>query len=309
MKRICPILFDWTEQESAYPFSSLGLKKLSPHLRTLKPLDFTQQGIRTLAEAQNEHFRFPGNQPKLAMRLEVKQSRFQTDPHRGRYLIKAQHPSIEKIPENEAITLHLAAIAGIETAACGLIDTIDDSFALWSRRVDRIGQSTRLDLVRLASLIPDHSASATTETLIQLIDQHTTFPVKEKSKFYRIFLFNFLVANAQMHAGKWHLLTDKNNITSIAPLFGVRNTLLYESEGLESSLPLGDNGTRLDKKWIYEYLGKELLQLPETHILKVSREMLRHAIAWKLAIDRSYLSPTQKFDYQQILNERVNRLR
>ncbi len=90
----------------------------------------------------------------------------------------------------------------------------------------------------------------------------------------------------------------------------VRNTgLPPSSSSLESSLPLAGNGTRIDKPMLFQYLASEQLKLPEPFVRKTTDAMLHHAIAWKLALDRSYLSARQKFDYQQLLTERVNRIR
>jgi len=309
MKRICPITYEWVEEESSLLFSSKGLRKLSPHLKQLKPLDYTQQALQTLATVQADSVSFAGSQTKLAMGLQVQRSMFVPDPKRGRYLIKTQSPISEKTPENESITMHLASISGLETAATGLIDALEDSFVLWTRRVDCVGQKTRLKLQRFQSFFSDND-SPTTEDLVEVINHQTSFPVKEKAVFFRAFLFNFLTGNSGMHAGKWHLLTDVRNITSIAPLFGLRNTHLNtENCGLESSLPIAGDGSRLDKKTIHQYLGRELLQLPGSFLKRTEEEMMRHTIAWKLAIDRSYLNANQKFDYHQILNERIGRLR
>ncbi len=308
MKRICPITYEWIESNDANPFDPKGLKQLSPHLKNLSPLQFTQEQLRSLSQEHKESLQLCGGQPKVSMKLEVKSAEFSPDPRRGRYVIKAQHPTLELVPENESITLHLANIGEIKTAPFGLVDIEDNTFALWTRRVDRIGQATKLGLRSLASLLPE-GEEATTETLIELINEHTTFPVRERAIFYQTFLFNFIVSNTEMHAGKWQLLTDKNGVTGIAPLFGIRNTALTGICGLESSLPLADNGSRLDKSTLYQYLAIERLQLPKSYVTKISQNMLSHAIAWKLAIDRSYLSSRQKFDYQQILTERVNRLR
>ena len=80
-----------------------------------------------------------------------------------------------------------------------------------------------------------------------------------------------------MHAGKWHLLTDTRNLTSIAPLFGLRNTHLSNGNGsLESTLPIADNGSRLDKKTIHHYLGRELLQLPTSFLKRTEENLIRH---------------------------------
>ena len=310
MKRICPITYEWVDVDLPNPFNRNGLRRLSPHLTQLQPLDYTHQGIRTLAEAQSDSLAFPGSQAKLSMSLSVQQAALAPDQLRGRYLVKPQHADIEKLPENESITLHLARIAGLDTAPFGLIDTLEDSFALWTRRVDRIGQNTTLKRVSFAEILQQTGEAHTTENLIQVINDHTSFPVKERATLFRVFLFNFLTCNSGMHAGKWHLLTDSRGITSIAPLFGLRNSQLAGTSGTpESSLPIANNGSRLDKPTIHRYLGCELLQLPDTFINNTVQGMLRHAIAWKLAIDRSYLSTNQKFDYQQSLTERIGRLR
>ena len=310
MKRICPITFEWTEQPHPFPFTPSGLRRLSPHLKQLQALEQSHDELRALAVEQKSVHSFPGSQAKTLMTLAVKQCSFIPDAQRGRYLIKPQDALHERVPENEAITLHLASVAGIETAPCGLIDTLEPSagFALWSRRLDRVGQGTTLPLIPFASLLPD-AESVSMESMVAILNAHTTFPMKERAAFFQTVLFNFLVGNSGMHAGKWHLLTDASGITRLAPRFGLRNTQLTEPGGLECSLPLGSNGHRVDKATLLNYLGQELLGLPESFVNQSVNGLLHHSIAWKLALERSYLLPRQKFDYQLLLTERCNRLR
>ena len=188
MKRICPITYEWVEQESSFPFSSRGLKTLSPHLKQLNPLDYTQQALQTLASVQADTVSFPGSQTKLAMGLQVQRSMFVPDPERGRYLIKAQAPGCEKMPENESITMHLASISGLKTAATGLIDALEDSFVLWTRRVDRVGQKKRLKLQSFQSFFPENKSPAT-EDLIEVIKPPDIFSRKRESRVFQSISF------------------------------------------------------------------------------------------------------------------------
>lgn len=310
MNRICPITLEWIEQAHPHPFHPNGLRKLSPHLTQLHALPHTHESLQSLAIEQRKQQNLGETHTSVAMRLEVQRGCFAPDVQRGRYWITPQDPGCERMPENEALTLHLARMAGIDTVVSGLIDTADPNhgFALWTRRVDRIGQATQLPLVPFAKLLPPDT-EATTEAMVSIIDTHTTFPARERAAFFQTVLFNFLVGNSGMLADQWHLLTDARGIKRLAPRLALRNTQLTEPGAFESSLPLGGNGTRVDKSMLLKYLGKELLRLPDSFLRKRVDGLLRHGTAWKLALERSYLLPRQKFDYQLILNERANRLR
>lgn len=106
----CPITYEPCEGL----YSKNGLRRLSRQLRDLQPLSFTSQELRQEAAARASKMSIQGVQPKLSARLQVKEQRFALVDSGGQYILKPQTADYLQVPENEDLTMRLAALVGIE---------------------------------------------------------------------------------------------------------------------------------------------------------------------------------------------------
>ena len=113
----------------------------------------------------------------------------------GRYIFKPRNPMFADLPENEDLTMKLAAVSGCEVPVHGLIWGKDKSLIYFIQRFDRMKNGGKIaveDFAQLAGMSRDTKYSYSIEKVIALIDRYMTFPVIEKVKFFRLTLFNFL---------------------------------------------------------------------------------------------------------------------
>ncbi|MGA1496067.1 MAG: HipA domain-containing protein, partial [Rhodothermales bacterium] len=162
-----------------------------------------------------------GVQPKVSLRLHLSDGRFEVVDYHGTYILKPAVEEWPNVPENEDLTMRLAAIAGIEVPRHGLIRASDRSLAFVIRRFDRVGRRQRLaleDFAQLSGRDRDTKYESSTERLISVINQHTTFPALDRLKLFRRVLFCFLTGNEDAHLKNWSLLTS-NNVVGLSPAY------------------------------------------------------------------------------------------
>ena len=194
----CPI----TYQLCSARYSEQGLKLLSRTLTTLHDLPLTAEQLRREAVARAATVSLQGVQPKVAARLNVAAGRFEFVDVGGPYILKPQTAAYPEVPENDDLTMRMAAQAGIDTPFHGLIYGIDGALTYFIRRFDRKGRKERIHVEDFAQLSGNSRATkyrSSMEQVVQTINDFCTFPAVERLKLFRLVLFCFLVGNADMH--------------------------------------------------------------------------------------------------------------
>lgn len=298
-------------------YSKAGLRTLSPNLTALNdfPYDARQQRREAVVRAANMSIQ--GVQPKLSVRLDAKAGVFVIVDRGGRFIIKPQHEIYPNLPENEALTMHLARLAGIEVPVCGLVRCVDGSWSYFVRRFDRVGHRGKVaveDFAQLAGLSRDTKYDFSMERLVGLLDAYCTFPAIEKVKLLRRSLFSFLVGNEDMHLKNFSLITRGGKV-ELAPAYDyLSTTVAFLALGKrietieEVALPLQGKKRRLRRNQWISYYATERLQLPGKVIDRVREDLLSAVPAWRRRIDDSHLHRDQKARYRTLLADRLNAL-
>ena len=145
------------------------------------------------------------------------------------------------------------------------------------------------------------------EKLIPVIDQYCTFPVLEKLKLFKITLFCFLIGNEDMHLKNFSLIRRPEKI-ELTPAYDLINSAIILHSTEELALPLCGKKSKLARKHLIDYFGKERLGL-STNSIQQEEERFRHVIPeWKELIQASFLSDQMKKQYIDHLQQKVNRL-
>ena len=298
-------------------YSSKGLKKLSQKLTELHALPYSAETLRREAVIRMVKMSIQGMQPKLSALLDVRNGVFKMVDTYGRFIIKPAHATYPALPENEALSMQLARLCGIEVPVCGLVTCADGSLAYFIRRFDRAGQKGKVpveDFAQLAGLSRETKYNYSHEKLIGILDQYCTFPALEKVELFRRCLFNFLIGNEDMHTKNFSLITRNGKIT-LAPAYDfLSTTTTFLSMGVapkkieEIAITLNGKKRNLPAELWIDYFGKKRLRLPEKTIDK-QLGILRAAYPqWQETIGISFLPGDQKEIYSNLLKERAARL-
>jgi len=303
----CPISYD----PCSGLYSDRGLKSLSRQLSNLKELPFTSQELRQEASARAIKMSIQGIQPKISARLNIKAQQFDLVDHGGKYILKPQIADYPEVPENEDLSMRLAALAGIEVPLHGLIYGKDKALTYFIHRFDRKGHKGKIhveDFAQLAQQTRETKYRSSMERVAELIEAYCSFPVIEKVKLFRLTLFSFLTGNEDMHLKNFSIIRRENIIT-LSPAYDLLNTtIMLPRPEEELALPLNGKKNNLKRQDLVDYFGYERLGVTKKVIDRVLWEMQQAQASWNELIDISFLSAKMKKKYHEVLVSRFSRI-
>lgn len=308
MKR-CPITYDVIPDNENY--SLRGLRLLSPQLKKLQPLTLTAAEQRKEAIARVGKMSIQGVQTKLSAQLKVMEGRFEIVDQQGHYIFKPQSDYYTELPENEAITMSMAAIIGIEVPVHGLIYSKDHSMTYFIKRFDRVGHNKKLpveDFAQLLEFSRETKYQSSMEKVAAVIKNFCSFPKVEAIKLLKLTLFNFLIGNEDMHLKNFSLIT-RDKLITLSPFYDLLNTTIALQSGKEElALPLNGKKNNLRKNDFLDYFAMQQLKLNPNVIASVMQELQQAIPTWNELISRSFLTKTMQERYLKLLHERCQRL-
>ncbi len=298
----CPITYE-TISEGRY--SRKALHKLSPKLDELLDLPYSVEEQIHEAETRATKMSIQGVQPKLSAKLNVKGKVFEVVDTGGRFILKPQNQLYRCLPENEAITMHLASAVGIETPLHGMIYAKDGSLTYFIKRFDRHGYRKRAleDFAQLAGLSRVTKYNYSMERLVPILEQHCTFPKLEKLKLLRLTLFNYLVGNEDAHLKNFSLIR-LNQKVQLSPAYDLLNTTIVMKVKEELALPLNGKKNNLNRNLFFNYYAIDRLNLTERVIDQVDQEFRSSIDSWKSLIEKSFLTEELKQEYWEVISQR-----
>jgi serine/threonine-protein kinase HipA len=298
----CPITYE-TISEGRY--SRKALHKLSPKLDELLDLPYSVEEQIHEAETRATKMSIQGVQPKLSAKLNVKGKVFEVVDTGGRFILKPQNQLYRCLPENEAITMHLASAVGIETPFHGMIYAKDGTLTYFIKRFDRQGYRKRAleDFAQLAGLSRVTKYNYSMERLVPILEQHCTFPKLEKLKLLRLTLFNYLVGNEDAHLKNFSLIR-LNQKVQLSPAYDLLNTTIVMKVTEELALPLNGKKNNLNRNSFFNYYAIDQLNLTERVIDQVDQEFRSSIDSWKSLIEKSFLTEELKQEYWDVTSQR-----
>jgi len=305
----CPINLEPLPTGRSY--SEPGLKSIHSKLKHLEPLEYSYAAQLKEVRRRSDKMSIQGVQPKLSAVLKLKDSCFALVDRGGRFILKPNPLAYEEVPANEALTMRMAAEAGIEVPAHGLLRAKDASWVYFVKRYDRVGRTGKVhveDFAQLSGATRETKYDSSLEQVVQLLEQFCTFPAIEKPKLAKRLLFCFLTGNEDMHLKNFSVWMQ-DGVVSLTPAYDLLNsTLVLENAKEESALPLRGKKRKLNKELWLNYFCKERLQLTEEQIDSVVKDLKEALPVWDRLIGQSFLSEERQLGYRTILYERANRL-
>jgi serine/threonine-protein kinase HipA len=303
----CPITYEECEGGK---YSLKGLKKISPRLKSLKDFPFSAEDQVREAIARAAKMSIQGVQPKLSVRLNLKNKIFEIVDIGGRYIFKPQTSSYREVPQNEDVTMRLANLIGIDVPLHGLVYSQDGTMTYFIRRFDRVGRNKKLaveDFAQLSGKDRDTKYESSMEQIISLIDQFCTFPAIEKLKLFNLTLFNYLIGNEDMHLKNFSVIRRDLKV-ELSPAYDLLNSTIILNSQEELALPLRGKKNKLKKDDFFVYFAKERLELTQKSIEQTVNRIANMFPTWTDLIQKCFLSDSMKTQYIDLLNERCSKL-
>lgn len=312
---VCPITY---EECGPRRYSIRGLKLLSPRLKELQIFPYDAATQRRESALRASKMSIQGIQPKLSARLNIQQATFEIVNRGGHYIVKPQHHIYPELPQNEDLTMRLAAVVGIGVPLHGLLYCRDGSYSYFIKRFDRIGLHGKIameDFAQIAGMTRETKYNYSMERVVNILDKWCTFPVIEKVKLFKRSLFNFIVGNEDMHLKNFSLIT-KGEKVELSPAYDYLNTFAAQSmlgkpenEIEEIALPLRGKKKNLTRKMWIDYFGREKSELNQKTIDQVLEDFEQAIPPWKKLIQISFLSSKMKELYEELIDLRCEVLK
>lgn len=300
----CPITL---ESCGDLKYSEKGLALLSPRLLDLKDFPYTAKEQLEQAAAHASKLSIAGVQPKLSVKLNVSKQTFEIVDEWGTFILKPPHVIFPELVENEDISMRLAETVQIEVPLHGMIYAKDQSLTYFIRRFDRPKRGHRAaveDFAQLSGASRDTKYDSSMEKVAAIIEKFCTFPLLEKQKLFRLTLFSYLIGNEDMHLKNFSVIRRDGKI-ELSPAYDLLNSGIVVDSREELALPLKGKKANLTRNNLVGYFGEERLSLPPKIIQGELKRFENTVPAWKLLLEKSFLSGPMRKKYLDLVNQRV----
>ena len=245
-----------------------------------------------------------GVQPKLSLQLEKTRNeapRLTLVGLYGDYILKPPSEQYPCLPENEDLTMHLAEVAGIRTAAHSLIRLSSGELAYITCRFDRQnGQKIAVeDFCQLTETLTEHKYRGSVEKIGKLVRQFTTNKGYEQQRLFELVLFCYLTGNTDMHLKNYALIENPLGQYELSPAYDLLSTLLVLLDEEESALTINGKKNHL-KRTDFDNLAKSL-QINEKTVTAIYQRFAKILPTWQECIERSFLSDEMKKQYSDLI--------
>lgn len=309
---MCKCLYCYQELEG-------GQKDFHPHCirkffgtKDIPLLQYKHEDLDRLAEqiirAQTS---LTGVQPKLSLNLTKHEgcSRLTIVGLWGDYIFKPQTESYGQLPENEDLTMHLAAAAKISVVPHSLIRMADGKLGYIAKRIDRTQKGEKIDMEDMCQLTlhpTEYKYKSSYEQIAKTIVRYSSMPKLDLTNYMQLLLFCFVTGNNDMHLKNFSLYCPSENYR-LTPAYDLLNVAIANPKDKEEmALSLSGRKTKLR---LHDFLlSAKTMGLEENVVLRLVARLQKTLPQWKILIHHSFLSEEMKTAYENLLVSRLSRL-
>lgn len=274
-------------------------------------LELDKEKLNSLAQITvNERLALTGVQPKISLSLAGSQGnkRLTIVGLWGDYILKPQSVDFDFMPEIEDLTMHLAKLFKIETAAHALIQTSTGELAYITKRFDRDkGKKIHVeDLCQLSGLLTEQKYKSSYERVGKIIKKYATNSGLDVIKYFRLVLFSFITGNNDMHLKNFSLMHANMGIL-LSPAYDLLNVnLIFPKDKEELALTLGARKRKI-KRLDFDQFAVSL-GISETVRDNIYKDFSKQINKVDLWIENSFLTEEFKIEYSRIYREKCNQI-
>jgi serine/threonine-protein kinase HipA len=277
-------------------------------------LPYTEAQMNDLAlQVVQSQMTVTGVQPKLSLDIadenKAGPKRFTIVGLWGGYILKPPTDNYPHLPEVEDLTMHLAAIAKINTVPHSLIRLQSGSMAYITKRIDRQkkGKLHMEDMCQLTERLTEDKYRGSYEQIAKAILKYAANPVLDAVNFFEQVLFSFLTGNADMHLKNFSLINLPGLGYQLAPAYDmVATTLVNPADDEDLALTL--NGRKKKIKRADFTAAFTMLKLDAKQQENIYKKMEKAIPKWIAFIDNSFLNEAMKIAYKELIRERQHQL-
>jgi serine/threonine-protein kinase HipA len=229
---------------------------------------------------------------------------------------------VTDLPANEHVSMLIARqVFGIKAAACGMIFFDDGSPAYITRRFDyKPDGSGKFQVEDFASLLArtpenegaDYKYNGSYLDIAKLIQLYVSAVPVVMLEFFRLLVFNYLIANGDAHLKNFSLMETEQGDYILSPAYDLLCTALHVDDSrlaLHGGLYEGDYkeksylnfGTYTGTSFI---VFAEMIGIKPNLAGKIVEEVMQGTLKAMELVERSFLSNEAKKKYIDILRDR-----
>jgi serine/threonine-protein kinase HipA len=255
----------------------------------------------------------PGVQPKLSMTL-VKETKENSDARLtvvgalgGHYIFKPPSDKFPEMPENEHVTMRMAEVFGIKVVPSSLIRLLSGELSYITKRVDRTKTGEKIhmiDMFQITEAFDKYKGSM--EKVGKALDSYSSNTMLDKTYFFDLALFSFLIGNNDMHLKNFSMIENVFG-WALSPAYDLLNVaIVFPEDTEELALTLVGKKKKL-KREHFKQLGEGLGLTPK-QIKSAFNRIIKNRSNASDWIERSFLSDEMKIAYNNVIEKRYNQL-
>lgn len=303
-----------TEKESSTYHTACSKSIFGTNIPPL--LEYTNDEMLLLAEQIiKNQTTVTGVQPKLS--LGIQKVNNQPAPTKltiigvlGNYILKPPTTDYAHLPELEDVTMHLAAIAGIQTVPHTLIPLASGELAYLTKRIDRVPPDGKLhleDMCQLTEKLTEAKYRGSYEQIAKVILRHSIYPGLDVINFFEQVVFSFLTGNNDMHLKNFSLFRSSDKGYHLSPAYDlVASQLVVEGDNEELALHLNGKKKKI-KRRDFEIAMKNST-LPSASINNLFKRLKKALPKWHSFIEQSFLPNNMKVEYQTMIAAKAQQI-
>ena len=272
--------------------------------RTLPRLEFSLAMLMRMATDMAGKMSISGMQEKVSLRLSDDQTRLEVAPTGGRYILKPEPSRFAFVPQNEHLTMRLAALVGIEVPTFGLFELQDGAIAYLIKRFDRLEGDTKLlveDFCQLAGNPLRDKYDGSGELCVRILRQYASEPLIEIRKLFKMLLFSWWVSNGDQHLKNFSMFTHSGGLRRLTPAYDLICTRLPIPSDRSLALTICGKRSNLSREHWMDFAA--YCQIPSqdaSRLLADQADALERSLT---LIRTSFLPDDLKEAYEEIARE------
>ena len=258
-------------------------------------LPYSRANINELArEVIESKTTLTGVQPKLSMDIN---RGGKDEPDRltivglwGRYILKPKSDTYPWLPEDEDLTMHLAAIARIQVVPHALIRFSNGEMTYITRRIDRDDDGRKYlmeDACQLGERLAEDKYKSSYENVGKLIRRYSSMPQLDQVNFWELVVFSWLTGNSDMHLKNFSVISRVPGLYSLAPAYDLLNVHLLFDDPEELALTLDGRKRKITRQNFVNAM--RTTGLDDKVITNILQKFPKVQQRWNTFIDQSFL--------------------
>lgn len=276
------------------------------------PLPFALEEIEKLAKETIElSVTVPGVQPKLSLgRIKsVLEGGLQNrltilNALDGTYILKPPTPKYPQMPENEHLSMRLAALFKMDIVPVNMIRLASGELCYITRRIDRNTDGSKNHMIDFLQILEvEDKYKGTMEKLGKRIGELSANTLYDKLRFFEVTVFNYLIGNNDMHLKNFSMFLASDTGWILSPAYDLLNVkLILPKDKEDMALMLGGKKHSFNKGY-FDRLGGGL-GLNGKQVAAVYKRVIKWLPKALKLIDLSFLTEDRNTEYKNLVSER-----